>query len=73
MEIIDTKHVIKTIEFLEAKAAEYAEQMEKQHTENMEGWYEGRGGAFESAAKWLRNDLLAYAEDMDAPIAHLID
>ena len=65
MKTIDIKHIIRTIETMEAKAAEYAEKATGNVTENLDGWYEGRGGAFRTAAEWLRNDLDLFADDID--------
>lgn len=75
MDIIDTKHIKKTIEFMKERAEEYAAEAARYaelDMPNLQGWYEGRGDAFASAAAFLQTDLNVFAEDIDAPIAHLI-
>lgn len=71
MDIIDTKHLKRTIDLLNKTAEEYAAQAakyEKVGLESLQGWYEGRGTALAMAAKWIETDLNVYADD----IAHLI-
>ena len=63
---IDIRHIQRTIEFCREKAAEYAEQAasyKRQDFEALGNWYEGRGGAFESAAEYLQADIDIFAEE----------
>ena len=55
--IIHTDHIEQTIAFMRKKAASYAKSAIDAPTEDLRGWYEGRGGAFENAAEWLELDI----------------
>lgn len=75
MDIIDTKHIKQTIAFMKERAEEYAIEAAKYaelDMTSMQNWYDGRGDAFACAAAFLQMDLDTFAEDIDAPIAHLI-
>ena len=55
--IIHTDHIEQTIAFLRKKAASYAKNAIDAPTEDLRGWYEGRGGEFEHVAEWLELDI----------------
>lgn len=58
--MIDVRHIENTIAFLTAKRDEYnemAESYKRQDFEALGNWYEGRGGAFGSAADYLQSDI----------------
>lgn len=63
---IDVRHIQRTIEFCREKQREYAEMsasFSRQGLDHLAGWYEGRGGAFESTADWLETDIACFAEE----------
>lgn len=74
-EFIKTRHIERTIRFLNEKANDYRVKFEEYAELDMmelAEWHKARGEAFASAAGYLELDLEVFGENFDDPIAHLI-
>lgn len=74
-EFIKTRHIERTIRFLNDKAADYRVEFKKYAELDMPElaeWYKARGEAFEAAVGYIELDLEVFGENFDDPIAHLI-